>query len=280
MNEPKNIDSRIGTLLLQSGKIKAEDADKILQEQVRSNLRFGDAAIKLGLIKQSDVEEILSQQFHFPYMKKSDKKVDPSLISAYIPYSNEVDKIRSLRGQLGVRWFNENKSLLVISTKSGTGNSVLSANLAVSYAQLGKKTLLVDANMRNPSIHSLFKVANGKGLSDMLASRTDSAPLVNVEEIDNLTLLTAGANPPNPVELLSSAALSNLNGLFEEQFDVVIYDTSAYREYGDAQAMMGAVKGLLLVARKNVTHMEDVKTLKLDASVNNAVIVGSALSEF
>ena len=65
MNEPKNIDSRIGTLLLQSGKIKAEDADKILQEQVRSNLRFGDAAIKLGLIKQSDVEEILSQQFHF-----------------------------------------------------------------------------------------------------------------------------------------------------------------------------------------------------------------------
>ena len=94
MNEPKNIDSRIGTLLLQSGKIKAEDADKILQEQVRSNLRFGDAAIKLGLIKQSDVEEILSQQFHFPYMKKSDNKVDPSLISAYIPYSNEVDKIR------------------------------------------------------------------------------------------------------------------------------------------------------------------------------------------
>ena len=280
MNEPKNIDSRIGTLLLQSGKIKAVDADKILQEQVRSKLRFGDAAIKLGLIKQSDVEEILSQQFNFPYMKKSDNKVDPSLIAAYVPYSNEVDKIKSLRGQLGVRWFNENKSLLVVSTKSGAGNSVLSANLAVSYAQLGKKTLLVDANMRNPCIHELFKVVNGKGLSDMLASRTDSAPLIRVGEIDNLTLLTAGANPPNPVELLSSAALSNLNGLFEEQFDVVIYDTPAYREYGDAQAMMGTVKGLLLVARKNVTHMEDIKTLKLDASVNNAVIVGSALTEF
>lgn len=270
----------IGKLLLESGKLQPEDADKILSEQVKSGSRFGDAAIKLGLLKKSDIDEALSKQFKFSYTNLVETGVDPLIVSAYKPFSKSSEEIRTLRGQLGVRWFNEHKSLVVLSPRQKSGASIISANLAVTFAQLGKKTLLVDANMRKPTIHKLFNITNDRGLSDILAARANAGVIIDYENLDNLSILTAGATPPNPVELLGKQELDMLIEQLEGTFDVLIFDSPAATEHCDAQMLLSKVKGGLLVAKKNKTMMQSIEQVKKEFQINNATIVGSVLNEF
>lgn len=270
----------IGKLLLQSGKLKPEDADKILHEQVVSGTRFGDAAVKLGLLKQKDIDEALSKQFEFSYINTAETKVDSLVISAYQPFSSSVEQIRALRGQLGIRWFDERKSLVLLGPESKVGNSVICANLAVSFAQLGKKTLLIDANMRHPTIHSLFNLENKRGFSDILVSRSNMDVIHRFEGVDNLSIMTSGAIPPNPVELLGRSELGQLITELENLFDVIIYDTPAALDYCDAQMLLAKIKGAVLTVKKNRTSMNHIEQVKKEFAVINAEIIGSVLNEF
>lgn len=270
----------IGKLLLDSGKIQAEDADKILNEQASSGLRFGDAAVKLGLLKKSELEEVLSKQFDFSYINDAEIEIDPMLVSAYQPFSRPVEQIRTLRGQLGIRWFDENKSIVIFGPESKVGTSTISANLAVSFAQLGKKTLLVDANMRNPSIQNLFKIENKRGLSDVLISRSEFEDAVyKCKRLDNLSILTAGATPPNPVELLGRPKLNDVVKQLENTYDVVIYDAPAATEHCDAHMLLSFIKGAVLVIRKNKSTVKHIEHVQKELAVNNAIAVGAILNE-
>ena len=94
------------------------------------------------------------------------------LVAAYQPFSQQVEALRALRSQLMMRWFNEtNKSLAVVTANAGEGGSYLASNLAVMFSQLGERTLLIDANMRNPRQHIIFNLKENRGLSDILAGR-------------------------------------------------------------------------------------------------------------
>lgn len=270
----------IGTLLLESGKLQPEDADKILNEQVKSGMRFGDAAIKLGLLKKTDIDEALSKQFNFSYTNLLETGADPLVVSAYKPFSSSAEQIRTLRGQLGVRWFNEHKSIVVVSPKPKTGTSIISANLAVAFAQLGKKTLLIDANMRQPSIHQLFNIENKRGLSDILVSRADQNVIRAYQSLNNLSILTSGPTPPNPVELLGTDDLEKLISHIETTYDVIIFDSPAATEHCDAQMLLSKIKGGLLVTKRNKTTMQSIEQIQKEFTINNALIVGSVINEF
>lgn len=270
----------IGMLLLQSGKLKPEDADKILHEQTLSGLRFGDAAIKLGLLKKADIDDVLSKQFDFSYVNKSENAVNPMIVTAYHPFAKSVEQIRTLRGQLGVRWFTEHKSLVISSPKSQAGTSTICANLAVSFAQLGKKTLLVDANMRKPKIHKLFNIENKRGFSDILVSRAGTESIQPFPHFENLSILTAGAVPPNPVELLGRSELKILVAQLEALYDVIIYDSSAFLEHCDSQLLLTEVKGAVLTVKKNKTHIKNIQQVQKDLDVIHATLVGSVINDF
>jgi len=271
---------KIGILLIKSGKITSEEARQVVALSNTKSIRFGDAAIELGLISEADIEEVLAQQFDYTYLGNNND-FSPDLISAFHPDSEEAEFIRGLRTQLSLSWFNKNKVLSISSTESGNGNSRFVANLAVAFSQLGRKTLLIDANLRNPSQQVIFNHnPQQRGLSDMLIGRASMEAIYNIVAINNLSLLPTGAIPPNPQELVSSHVFKDLITLLHEIFDVILIDTPAFSVGADAQAIAAAVGGVLLVARKNNTRTSTISaTAKLLAS-NGTKVVGSVMTEF
>ena len=274
-------ESNIGKLLLDLGKIKPEDAERIIRLQKAENIKFGDAAQRLGLINESDIKQVLALQFDYPYLQPNTGDFSKNLVAAYQPFSPQVEALRALRSQLIIRWFNEgNKALAVISPTTADGSSNLAANLAIVFSQLGEQTLLIDANLRNPIQHKLFNLTEQKGLSDILVGRAGVDVLTKIETFVDLTLLGAGTVPPNPQELLTRPSFNEFMNWAKNTYDVVIVDAPAANETSDSQTIAWRCGGALLVSRLNQTRVEDLKNIKDQLTVNGVQIVGAVINDF
>jgi len=280
MNEHKS-NIRIGKLLVDAGKLKLQDIEQIENCQNRHGLSFGEAALKLGLVAEADIQQMLSQQFPYPYMQAGENGVSEELIAAYQPFSPQVEILRSLRSQLMLRWFNEgNKQLSLVASGPGEGCSYLSANLAIVFSQLGERTLLIDANLRNPRQHQLFNLPQHQGLSDLLVGRADMDTIRKIPSLGKLSVLTSGAVPPNPQELLGQPAFKSLMQELAKNYDITLLDTPNGILYADIQNIVTETRGTLLVMRKHHTHMSAALALKEQIANVKAQIVGVAFNEF
>ena len=200
----------MGRLLLQLGKISLQDEEIILRTQQELGLRFGDAAIKLKMITEADISQVLAMQFNYPYLHAGQGNYSNELVAAYQPFCEQVEELRALRSQVMHRWFNEGyKSLAIVSVNEGEGASFLTANLAIVFSQLGQRTLLIDANLRDPRQHEIFNLKEKLGLSDILADRATQDIITKVDSFINLSVLGAGTLPPNPQELLNRDTFTN-----------------------------------------------------------------------
>lgn len=274
-------DNSIGRLLLQLGKITNADAETILTTQKTTGLRFGDAAIELGLIKEADIRQVLAMQFNYPYLQSGQGNYSDELVAAYQPFSQQVEALRALRTQLMLRWFSEGyKSLAVVSANAGEGGSYLSANLAIVFSQLGQRTLLIDANLREPRQHSIFNLTENRGLSDVIAGRAGLEVITKVESFVDLSVLGAGTIPPNPQELLNRASFTEFMNQAIGQYDVVLVDTTPATVTADAQATVARCGGALLVSRLNHTRLADLTDVRNQISVTGARVVGAVINEF
>ncbi len=277
----RRADSSIGGLLLESGKITPENAERVLRMQKELGIRFGEAAQRMGLIDESDIAQVLARQFDYPYLRPGEGSCSPHLVAAYEPFSPQVETLRAVRSQLMLRWFARGrKSLTVVGVGQGDGASLFAANLAVVFSQLGEATLLVDANLRAPSQHQIFNVKGRQGLSDVLAGRADLDVVEHIDSFVDLSLLCAGTLPPNPQELLSRNSFAGLNGQLETRYDVTLYDVAASTKGLDALVLAARTGGVLIVARKNKTHLGDINALAEQVTQNGAQVVGSVLVDF
>jgi len=276
-----NGDASIGKLLLDNGKIKIEDVERVLRLQKTEGLRFGDAALKLGLITESDIQQVLSVQFDYPYLQPNQGAFSKDLVAAYQPFSPQVEALRALRSQLILRWFNEgNKSLAVISATAGDGCSNLAANLAVVFSQLGEQTLLIDTNFRDPTQHKIFNLSERRGLSDILVGRAGLEVVTKIESFLNLSVLGAGTVPPNPQELLSRLNFTDFMNQSVRNYDVVIVDTAPASETSDAQNVASRCGGALLASRIHETRLSDLKNIQEQLSSSGVQIVGAVINDF
>ena len=274
-------DSSIGGLLLESGKITPENAERVLRMQKELGIRFGEAAQRLGLITEADIQQVLARQFDYPYLQQGQGKYSARLLAAYQPFSPQVEVLRAIRSQLMLRWFAlGRKSLVIMGVDSGDGASLFAANLAVVFSQLGEHTLLVDANLRTPSQHQIFDLKNKQGLSDVLAGRADLDAIAKIDEFVDLHILEAGTLPPNPQELLSRSAFTELNARLESHFDVVLYDVASFTTGSDAMAIAARAGGVLLVTRRNATLVGDLNAASEQLAQVGAEVVGSVMVEF
>lgn len=274
-------DSSIGGLLLESGKITPENAERVLRMQKELGIRFGEAALRLGLITEADIQQVLARQFDYPYLQIGEAKYSEKLVAAYQPFTPQVEALRAVRSQLMLRWFARGrKSLVVLGIDSGDGASLFAANLSVVFSQLGESTLLVDANLRSPSQHTIFDLKSRQGLSDMLAGRAELDAVAKVESFVSLSVLAAGTLPPNPQELLSRSSFGQLNSKLESHYDVVLYDTPAFNSGADAIAVIARAGGVLLVARKNHTQLADISAMMEQVANCGAEVVGSVLVDY
>lgn len=268
---------------MDAGKLTAEDAERILRVQREQGLRFGDAAIQLGIITQADVDFAISRQFDYPYLLQGQSEVSAKLVAAYAPFTAPVEALRALRSQLMLRWFDidaAHKALAVVSAEHNEGRSFIAANLAVVFSQLGERTLLIDADMRNPSQHELFGFENRAGLSALLSNRTGLDAVQRVPSLRDLSVLPAGARPPNPQELLARSQFTDVLSELTDKFDVVLLDTPAVTEYAEAQTIGARAGAALIVARKNVTPMLKARRVVEDLTHAKVTVVGTVLNHF
>lgn len=270
----------IGRILFEMGKIKAADADLILRMQKEQGLRFGDAAVKLGLVTEEDIRHVLFQQFDYPCLPADSVAIDQEVVAAFRPHDPEVEALRVLRSQIALRWYAEHKFMVITAPSAGQGASRIAANLAVVFSQLGERTLLIDADLRNPRQHKLFRLQSSPGLSDILAGRASAKIIQNIQKVTNLSVLPAGTEPPNPLELLGRPTLSGLINDIGEQFDVIIIDTPPALECADAQTLSARMGGALIVARRHHARIADVEEVKQQLAIAGAEVVGAVLTDF
>ncbi len=147
---------------------------------------------------------------------------------------------------------------IVTSPTANNGKTINSINLAISFAQMGKKTLLIDADMRNPTIHRMFSIPVKNGLSEILAGLTDNIT-VSKTEIENLSVLTGGKIPPNPAELIASSRMYKLLEFVKVHYDCVFMDTPPVNLVTDATVFAQKTTGYILIVKANVSDTADVK---------------------
>lgn len=274
-------ESRMGALLLDSGKLTPENAERVLRTQKELGLRFGEAALRLGLVNEDDIQQALARQFAYPYLQKGQANLSPRLIAAYEPFSPQVESLRAIRSQLMLRWFARGRrALAVVGVTEDDGASLFVSNLAVVFSQLGEQTLLVDANLRGPRQQEVFGLKPRQGLSDLLAGRADLDVIARIPSFVDLSVMPSGTLPPNPQELLAREGFRNLNTQLESRYDVVLYDLPPFASGADALAVAGRAGGVLLVARKDHTRIANVTRMVEQLVDAGGEVLGSVVVEF
>ena len=272
----------IGAILVEQGRLNSHDVEEIQRFANSHGVRFGEAAVQLKRITERDIESAIAQQYNYPVLARGGESgVADDVIAAYMPQSEAVEPLRALRSQLILRWFNNatRRVLAVTSAERGEGRSWLAANLATMFAQLGERTLLIDADMRHPRQHRIFNIDNSVGLSALLTGRAGREIARRIHPQLRLFVLPAGIIPPNPQELLARPVFDVILDHFAAQFSLVILDTPAACETADAQILASNAGNAVMIASRNRTRQAKLVAamdMLTDTGVN---VIGSIINE-
>ncbi len=220
------------------------------------------------------------------FNKKSEKKgkvENISLISLTDKTSPISEQYRTIRTNIQFKMKSKNfQTLVITSSGAGEGKSTTSANLAVVFANSGIKTLLVDADLRKPTVAKTFSLPNFEGFSTLLGDYEKRIEDVSQKfPVDNLTIMTSGPKPPNPSEMLGSARMNKVIQEMRAKYELIIFDMPPVAAVTDAQIMASKVDGTILLVREAITLKNSLKkSLNLlnvvDANLLGIVYNGSS----
>jgi protein-tyrosine kinase len=280
--------------------LSEDSAAKIRRLMQTEQMRCSEAAALSGLVTPVQIEEAISwigrrnsissdgiiqkalrRSTGRAVVKVEGPEVKPGskLIFAHDPYDPRSEKMRALRSELLL--LNDTPSMVLAIVGSGPeeGRSVLAAELALAFAQLGKRTLLVDADMRKPSQHLLFCTNNSAGLAQSIDGR-GNAVINRVAGAPVMSLLTAGSPSSNPLELLSSQRFHHLAASWRNQFEFIIIDTPPVHQFADGLTVATLAGRVLIVGRSVETTFRDLRELMRRLAVTRSQILGAVINHF
>ncbi len=273
----------IGSIMSDIRHLTPEQVRTVLEWQREKGVRFGEAAIALGFVEPEDVLAALADQFGYPYATPERWERNPELVTLIQPFSAQSEVFRGIRSQITMRTGRQGeakRALAVLSPDSQDGKTYFAANLAVALAQLGGRTLLVDADLRVPRLHQVFDCANHLGLSSILAGRREGQVFRQAAGMNSLVLLTAGPVPPNPTELLERPGFSILMNALVAKFDHVVVDTPAASRGADASIIASRCGSALVLARHNETRLNALQGLVNSLDGSTTRLVGTVLNQY
>lgn len=190
-----------------------------------------------------------------------------------------VEACWKIRTRLDYNLSNESCQVLTVtSSRPSEGKTTVAINLACAYAQKDKKVLIIDANLRKPSLHKLFGISNRSGLVNVLSDRYEKSDIIRCSGVPNLSLITCGMSTVDPIELLTSNQISSLLAELKQEYDVIIIDTPPALDWSDAQIVASMSDGVLLVIKEGKVKTDQVLKLKASLENINAKIVGTVFN--
>ena len=264
---------------------------------------FVDAAGRLGILTSDAIQQALAKIRAAPapdepglvetairriaadrrVVLRQGERVTPSaqLILAHDPDNPRSEQLRALRTELLLRHESAQGAniVAVLSPGAGEGRSQLCGELALSFAQLGRRTLLVDADMRRPHQHVLFGSINQHGLSKAI-TRNEKPYFHPVTGLASMHLLTAGPVVPNPLELLSDGRFSNLLGEWRNSYEFIVLDTPPVAQYADGIAVATLAARALVLSRAQHTTYKSTRELLRRLATAKSRLLGAVINHF
>jgi protein-tyrosine kinase len=298
-------EASLRAILIDNCRISAESVDRISEFMLSSGRTFGDSALQLGLITPAEMEDAKA------WARRASGRGDAGLVESAIrrasggggrmlsrighqvrpgrdlliihePYSSRSEKLRALRTELLLLANASARAvtIAVLSPLPGEGRTQLAAELAVAFAQLGRSTLLVDADMRRPRQHEMFDGADEhRGLAQAIANR-HSPYIHGVDGFEHLHVITSGGTASNPLELLSDAHFTKLLEEWSGHYHFVLIDTPAVSTYADGLAVATLARRSLVLNRAEHTPYSAVKELLRRLSTTESQILGAVINHF
>jgi protein-tyrosine kinase len=296
------IDAELSDALIAHCNLSGQDIDLITETMRTRRQSFLETALQLNLATRADIDDV--SHFVQEHSRASRGGVIENAIrsaqggtavtlrrgnarlSSELIYTRDADharneKIRALRTDLMLLNDSSQRGnvFALVSPGRAEGRSQLCAELAIAFAQLGRRTLLVDADLRHPRQHALFNADNQWGLAQTLA--LGEPPYMHaVDGLPELALLTAGTIPANPLELVSHRRLERLMSEFRRQYDFVVIDTPAVSHYADALQIATVAQRVLVVSRAEATSFSSLKDMLRRLGVTESKILGAVINRF
>jgi len=219
--------------------------------------------------------------FNFGNKKQNNVKERTGVVVADNPTSIVSEQFRTIRTNIQFSMVDRNlKTISVTSAAPASGKTTNAANLAGAFAAQDQKVLLVDTDMRKPSIHKVFRTKNYPGLTNLLTDRSiELKEVIRDSYVDNLDFLTCGVIPPNPSELIDSQRMEELIEEMETHYDLVIFDNPPLLAVTDAQIMATKVDGTIVIVPQSEVTKEELDEAKDLLDKVNANVLGSVLNK-
>ncbi|OZI30209.1 capsular biosynthesis protein [Bordetella genomosp. 10] len=273
---------KMGERFMRLGLLTEEQVRHVVQLQQSEGLRFGQAAVKLGFVSEDRVQSVLAEQYHYDYTPARQQNSGIPLAIAATPFSQEAEAIRQIRAEISIRLEGQPRiAVAIVSPDDSEGRAYLSASLAIAFAQTGRSTLFVNANLRASGQRPMLGNGPGSaGLSSVLAGRAAAGPARAIPGFAKLAVLDAGPQPPNPAELLREPALDNVLTAYAGSYEIFIVNTPAANHSPDAQSIARQVDACLLVARRDVTRLADLERTAQSLETAGVRVLGTVYNEY
>ncbi|MEX2461061.1 MAG: CpsD/CapB family tyrosine-protein kinase [Paenibacillaceae bacterium] len=210
----------------------------------------------------------------------SEPSTKTAIIMQVNPNSLTSESYRSLRFNIEFSTLDrEIKVITITSANRGEGKTTIALNLAVAYAQVGKRVVILDANLRTPSIHLAFGGDNSRGLTNYLTNRSVMKEIIEKSDVDNLSFIMSGPRPTNPSELLASGRMNALLAELKLNYDLIIVDTPAVLTLTDAKIMAAKSDGVLLVVEYGKLKLNVAKRVKEELLLAKAKLMGVVMNK-
>lgn len=296
-----NADEELSQTLVLLNRLSQEAVEQINDVVKRMHLRFAEAAMQSGAVSREEIDEArewmskrslgkrggLIEEMMRRTARKRDvilwehDQLEPStdLILPHQPDHPYSESMRSLRTELLLRCKGSRGIITLLSPCGGDGRSRLAAELAIAFAQLERRTLLVDADLRKPSLHRLFATENEMGLAQAL-TQGGAQHFHGIKGLPEMALITSGEVPQNPLELLSGRTFERAIKEWRRNFEFVILDTPPLARFSDAVAIAAVTGNVLVLGRAEATRFKDLHEVCRNLSTAHCRILGAVLNRF